>query len=410
MAKSRRTKSTVFDTITLEGGLISSAMLAQIADRKADHQAEADYSVPKGLTLRDETARYFRIAAALYRDFTASPTPSAEATIAFTQDLLSQVLGFSDLERRGTCDGVQLSAKKGRVPVVVVPPSDDLDHASAWLTGEGRRRSAASALQDWLNHHEDALWGLSTNGELLRLMRDNASLTRPAYVEVNLREIFEGENFADFAASWLLLHSTRFGTPGSQVTDCHLERWREAGAKEGLVARDRLRDGVESALLALGNGFLAHPDNAALRDRLANGQLALPVFFGQLLRLVYRLIFLLVAEDRGLLHAPDADPAAAKLYAEGYSVAALRERALRRTAWDRHYDRWEGLLITFRSLADGQSKLGLPALGGLFENIVPDLEAARLSNKALMEAIYRLAWLKDGVNLVPVNWRDMGRR
>ena len=251
------------------------------------------------------------------------------------------------------------------------------------------------------------LWGLSTNGELLRLMRDNASLTRPAYVEVNLREIFEGENFADFAAAWLLLHSTRFGTPGSQVTDCDLERWREAGAKEGLVARDRLRDGVESALLALGNGFLAHRDNAALRDRLANGELALPVFFGQLLRLVYRLIFLLVADDRGLLHAPDADTAAAKLYAEGYSVAALRERALRRTAWDRHYDRWEGLLITFRSLADGQPKLGLPALGGLFENIVPDLEAACLSNKALMEAIYRLAWLKDGVNLVPVNWRDM---
>ena len=43
MARSRRTKSTVFDTITLEGGLISSAMLAQIADRKAGNQAEADY-------------------------------------------------------------------------------------------------------------------------------------------------------------------------------------------------------------------------------------------------------------------------------------------------------------------------------------------------------------------------------
>ncbi len=140
MARSRRTKSTVFDTITLEGGLISSAMLAQIADRKAGNQAEADYSVPKGLTLRDETARYFRIAAALYRDFTASPTPSAEATITFTHDLLSQVLGFSDIER---C-GLQLSAKKGRVPVVVVPPADDLDHASTYLTGDGRRRSAAS--------------------------------------------------------------------------------------------------------------------------------------------------------------------------------------------------------------------------------------------------------------------------
>jgi hypothetical protein len=407
MAKSRRTRSTIFDTITLEGGLISSAMLAQIAERKAGNQGEADYGVPKGLTLRDEIARYYRIAAALFRDFAASPSPSPEATIGFAQDLLSQVLGFSDLEKLSTRDRGSLSAMKGRTPVVVVPRADDLDHASAWLTGDGRRRSAASALQDWLNHREEALWGVCTNGDLVRLMRDNASLTRPTFVEVNLREIFEGENFADFAAAWLLLHATRFGAPGTPVTDAHLERWREAGSKEGVVARDRLRDGVETSLLALGNGFLAHPDNAGLHTRLANGDLPLPVFFGQLLRLVYRLIFLLVAEDRGLLHPPDADPKACKLYAEGYSAAALRERALRRTAWDRHYDRWEGLLITFQSLANGEPKLGIPALGGLFDNVVPDLQAARLANRALMEAVYRLAWLKDGANLVPVNWRDM---
>jgi len=407
MAKPRRPKSTVFDTITLEGGLISSAMLAQIADRKAGSQSEADYGVPKGLTLRDEIARYYRIAGALFRDLSASPNASPEATIGFTRDLLSQVLGFSDLERRNAIEGVPLSAKQVRVPVAVVPPSDDLDHASAYLSGGGRRRSAASALQDWLNHHEESLWGICTNGETLRLMRDNPCLTRPAYVEVNLREIFEGEDFADFAAAWLLLHSSRFGVPGTPVTDCHLEQWREAGAKEGVAARERLRDGVKEALQVLGNGFLAHPDNADLRTRLANGALALPVFFGQLLRLIYRLIFLLVAEDRELLYPPDADAQARKLYAEGYSAAALRDRALRRTAWDRHYDRWEGLLITFQSLAKGQPKLGLPALGGLFDNIIPDLEAVRLSNKALMEAVYRLAWLKEGTNVVPVNWRDM---
>jgi hypothetical protein len=382
-------------------------MLAQIADRKAGSQTEADYVIPKGLAARDEIARYFRIAAALFKDFNASPNPSAESTVEFTQTLLRDVFGFSDIEKQGGNEGVVLSAKQSRVPVVVVPPADGLDRASAYLTGDGRRRSASSALQDWLNHHENALWGFCTNGEILRLMRDNASLTRPAYVEVNLSEIFEGENFADFAAAWLLLHATRFGGAGALITDCHLERYREAGAKEGIVARDRLRDGVEAALLALGNGFLGHPDNADLRGRIAKGELLLPVFFGQLLHLVYRMIFLLVAEDRGLLHSPDSSPAASKLYAEGYSLAALRERSVRRTAWDRHYDRWEGLLITFQSLANGQAKLGLPALGGLFDNIVPDLEASRLPNKALMEAVYRLAWLKDDANLVPVNWRDM---
>ena len=145
-----------------------------------------------------------------------------------------------------------------------------------------------------------------------------------------------------------------------------------------------------------------------MRERLRTGALPLPDFFGQLLRLVYRLIFLLAAEDRNLLHAPEAPAAARKLYADGYSVGALRDRAVRRAAWDRHHDRWEGLLITFAALARGEPRLGLPALDGLFAHgTIPDLDTAKLANRSLMEAIYRLAWLKEDSGLVPVNWRDM---
>ena len=161
-------------------------------------------------------------------------------------------------------------------------------------------------------------------------------------------------------------------------------------------------------MLSVGTGFLSHAENAILRERLSTGALPLTGFFGQLLRLVYRLIFLLAAEDRNLLHAPDASVAARKLYAEGYSVGSLRDRAVRRAAWDRHHDRWEGLLITFEALARGESRLGLPALEGLFaRGSIPDLEAAKLANRKLMEAIYRLAWLKEDSGIIPVNWRDM---
>src|SRR5262249_55170082 len=81
---------------------------------------------------------------------------------------------------------------------------------------------------------------------------------------------------------------------------------------------------------------------------------------------------------------------------------------VRRAAWDRHHDRWEGLLITFVALERGERRLGLPALDGLFApGTLPDLEMARLGNRHLMEAIYRLAWLKNDSGLVPVNWRDM---
>jgi hypothetical protein len=414
MARIRKSVSALFDAITLEGGLISPAMLTRIAARNAGGQSEADYGVPKGLTLRDEIARYFRIGQAQFKELFASPTPSRNATIGFVDSLLRDVFGFSDVRHVGTRNldehdfVVTLEGHGGRVPIVVVPPSDDLDRASVHLPSEGRRRSAASSVQDWLNANPDALWGFCCNGERIRLVRDNASLTRPAYVEANLRQLFEGEDFADFAALWLLIHTTRFGAQGSIVSDCALEHWHDAGGKEGLVARDRLRDGVEAALLALGNGFLSHPDNGALRDRLAKGELPLPEFFGQLLRLVYRLIFLLAAEDRGLLHPPGVSTAVRKLYADGYSLGNLRDRAVRRTAWDRNRDRWEGLLITFMALANGEPRLGLPALGGLFAlDVISDLERLYLSNRALMEAIYRLAWLKDDSILTPVNWRDM---
>ncbi len=124
---------------------------------------------------------------------------------------------------------------------------------------------------------------------------------------------------------------------------------------------------------------------------------------------IYRLIFIFAAEDRGLLHPAGTSDQARRVYAEGYSLARLRERSMRRTAWDRHADSWEGLKATFRALMRGQEQLGLPALGGLFAHgVVPDLENARIENRRLLAAIWRLAWLRpEGQPLTRVNWRDM---
>lgn len=411
MARQRKSSTLTFDALTVEGSLIAPAMLARIAAQKAEEQKPADYRVLKGLALRDEIARYFRVGQALFLELMATPSPSTSATIKFTEELLRDVFGFADIAKIGARTmgehvyAVTLEGLAGRVPVVVVPPSDDLDQASEHIPGGSRRQSAASATQDWLNANDDALWGICCNGVSLRLVRDNESLTRPAYIEADLRQMFENEAYADFSILWLLIHWTRFGSVGSPVTDCALERWRDAGAKEGVAARDRLRDGFEAALLALGTGFL---DDPALRARVQTGDLPLAEFFGQLLRLVYRMIFLLVAEDRNLLHPPLTAAPIRRLYSEGYSLASLRDRAVRRASWDTHQDRWQGLLIAFAALRRGQAKLGLPALGGLFgARQLNDLEAARLPNRALMQAIFRLAWLRDQDVLTPVNWRDM---
>ena len=398
--------------IALEGNLIAPATLAKVERLEADGQSEKDYDIKPGLTIRDEIPRAFRIGQALFSRFAAVEDPNVATAHRFVSILLRDVFGYHDLLPAGrrTQDGrdylVHFEAGEGRVPVIIVPPRDSIDRSSEALAFDDRKRSASTALQDWLNAEDDALWGLAANGEAIRLMRDNASLTRPAFVEANLKQIFETEDFSSFSALWLLIHRTRFGNKPSPVTDCALEQWRDTGSKEGAVARDRLRDGVEEALKAFGSGFLeANPE---IRQRLTEGDLKLTVFFNELLRIIYRLIFLMVAEDRNLLHDPEASGQVRQLYFEGYSLKRLRERSVRRSNWDKHRDLYEGLKIVFRSLATGETKLGLPALGGLFDQgLVPDLDVAALSNRALMEAVYRLAWLKERDVLVPINWREM---
>lgn len=403
MARKPVTDMSAWPSLTLEGNLIAPAMVANIDRRQASDQAEEDYRIRKGLTIREEISTSFRVGQSHFDAFTRLQNPSVEATRRFVRAFLAETFGFDDLV---PADGTLSFLAGGRVPIVVVPPFEEkLDRRSPTLSTD-RSRSPAFALQDYLNDHDDALWGLVTNGTVLRLMRDNASLTRPAYVEADLAQIFTNEDAASFAVLWSLIHRTRFGTAGAPATDCALERWRDAGSREGEAARDRLAAQVEVALRALGSGFLeANPD---LATRLKSGEIDLTEWFNELLRLVYRLIFLMVAEDRNLLHPETATQDARRLYREGYSLAALRASCVRAATWDKHHDRYEGVKIVFRALAHGQDALGLPALGGLFgHDKLPHLETARLRNRAFMEALYRLSWLSEKVGMTPVNWRAM---
>jgi len=63
---------------------------------------------------------------------------------------------------------------------------------------------------------------------------------------------------------------------------------------------------VQQAIEALGAGFLAHPANAALRESLRSGALSTQDYYREVLRWVYRMVLLCVAEERGLLtpHPP----------------------------------------------------------------------------------------------------------
>jgi hypothetical protein len=415
-----------FDTISIEGGLLAASWLSRVAQLKAPQQEAADYGVPKGIELRDEVGRAWRIAQAHWAEFEAGRRAQAEPEALsrrFVLALLREALGFTDLvEQRGP---VVLAERSwplaaidgaGRVPVAIVgAPSERstkksaLDDPQAHLGDRGRKRSAFGLVQEYLNASREALWGIASDGCTLRIVRDNASLTRPAWIEIDLARIFAEELYPDFTVTWLLLHRSRFGQAQREPASCPLEQWRSSAHDEGTQARDKLRVGFEEALRILGEGFLVHPANTSLRRALHDGTLSNKAYFGELLRLAYRLIFLLVLEERALLHRKGTPAEAEQRYAQGYSVRRLRDRAARRAAYDRHSDLWESLKIVVRGLCEGEEALGLPALGGLFaRTLCPTLDAASLSNRALLGALFKLCWLVEPSGLSRVNWKDMG--
>lgn len=422
MAANRKTKAReaqlAFEALSIEGGLLSPEWLSKVAQLQAGTQAEADYRIHKGLNLRDEIGRYWRIAQAHWADFKSCREAKADAKAVaerFVPALLRDAFGFTVLTPvqpvvlQERAYPIGHATHGGRVPIVVAAAGSGLDALSPAFGDGARRRSAFGLAQEYLNAQEDALWGIASDGVSLRIVRDNASLTRPAWIEADVQRIFTEDRYADFAALWLLCHETRFGREDQPVTECALEAWRSAGREEGTRAREHLRRGVQEALVALGQGFLSHIENTALRAELQNGTLPPKDYFNQLLRLVYRLIFLLTVEERGLLHPDGTSDATKALYDNGYSVCRLRERSVKRSAHDRFADLWDATKVVCRGLAAGEPRLGLPALAGIFATSqCPALDDAKLENRALLLAVFKLAWLREDGSLSRVNWRDMG--
>ena len=409
-----------YEAIEVVGSLLPTHVIASVGSGEATEQDDASYGVPKGRTLRDEIARYYQIASAHWRDFESTRRSRADASILFVQRLLRECFGFTAFELSdpkrvsGRLFPINLVAEGGRVPLVVAPCFSDesrkagIDRVSSEFGDNSRRRSATQLLQEYLNAEEQVLWGMASDGAFLRIMRDNPMLTRPAWIEVDLEKIFAEHLFADFSAVWLLMHSSRFGPQGASLSDCPLERWKQKSFADGVVAKEKLRDGVEEALAVLGRGFLQNRSNSDLRKRIELGDVSDQDYYEDLLRLVYRIIFLFVAEDRNLLHTPSAPRYAQDAYMRGYSISRLRDRCLHGMSYDHNSDLWEGAKTLFRALATDQPALGLVALGGLFDTKkLTILMESGIENSHFLTAIRCIAWCFNDGQLTRVNWRDM---
>jgi hypothetical protein len=408
-----------FTAIQTEGGLLPVALLERILARDPSLEGlnEPAYHLVE-VRLHEAITESWTRLGRVWTSFQGSLAQVGEKDPAtgLTRERwllpLFRELGYGQLQvaKPVTVDGKPYGVSHlwQHLPIHLVGWNVRLDERSPGVAGAART-TPHGLVQELLGRSKAHLWGVASNGRLLRLLRDNASLTRQAYVQFDLEAILRGELYADFAMLWLLLHESRI--EAERPERCWLERWTQEAHQQGLRVLERLRAKVQEAIEALGRGFLRHPRNEALREALRSGRLDGLTYYRQLLRLIYRMLFLFAAEDRGVLLDPEADKAARERYTLYYSTAILRELAgaFRGTP---HGDRWQGLRLIMRKLgADaGCPELGLAPFGSFLwaSEAIPDLDASELTNRDLLLAVRTLAWTEEARLRRPVDFRNLG--
>ncbi|MEU3179497.1 Eco57I restriction-modification methylase domain-containing protein [Streptomyces albidoflavus] len=418
---SATTRNQVFSAVHTVGGLLPADMLLRIADGKdVKGSAPADYQVIGARSVRDEAERHWDYLKSVWRELREklpvapdAETPADPTGLAVSQWLepLFAELGFGRLTPIGAT-GIPADSDPDRVFPISHRWNHALLHMTAWNADLDKRTGGAgtvppqSLVQECLNRTEAHLWGVLTNGRRLRILRDSSALATASYVEFDLEAIFDGELFSEFVLLYRLLHVSRFAVAeGAAPSACWLEKWRTEAIASGTRALDQLRKGVQEAITTLGTGFLRHPANTALRE-----DTDVKALHGALLRLVYRLLFVFVAEDRDVLHGKEATEQARERYASYFSSARLRAHARRRRG-TAHGDLYQALRIVLDALGDenGRPELGLPGLGGIFDETETDapLKGLSLSNEYLLTAVRHLSQVRDAGSR---RWRTVDYR
>src|SRR5690606_3743259 len=113
-------------------------------------------------------------------------------------------------------------------------------------------------------------------------------------------------------------------------------------------------------------GFLNHQANDQLRQDISQGNYTAEKMYQHLLRIVYRLLFLIVSEDRRLLTSN-------AVYTDHYSIARLRRLVQLPAAHTHDADLCHSLQVLWRLLSDDTAQkdgkalasvLDLPVLNG----------------------------------------------
>ena len=366
-----------YEAISWEGALLGPETIDKLSDENAIRgQKAGDFGLSG--KLRDEILSSWAEAKALWSLFqTRRAREDLKDQFGTSRTRQSWMIPFLALlgyelenaparEVAGKSFAISHRDAKRLAPVHIVGFTESLDKKREGAAGSRGRASPHSLVQEYINL-TDTLFALVTNGLSLRLLRDSSRLVKLSYLEFNLERIFEEDRYADFAVLFRLLHISRWPDSEENASECFLEEYHQDSLENGSRIREKLSDAVKNAIIFWADGLLNHPDNGAFRSAIATGSVDAREFYDALLTLVYRILFLLVIEERDLAHPAGATAEQKRIYRDFYSVSALRGRS--RLMWadeGRYGDYWRTLMDVFSLFEDAEraEKLGLKPLAG----------------------------------------------
>lgn len=409
-----------FPSIRIEGNIISQEILSKLEEGEYPGQLAKDFGFDAHAKVKDEIAfswatakDYWRIFQRKIERLPETATATSETRSDWMKPLL-ELLGYQIETSRAEIINEKSYAISHRVPpmdsfpIHIMGYRDDIDKKR---TEGGPRMSPHGLLQEYLNVSEH-LYGLVSNGRYLRLLRDSGRLVRLSFAEFDLQRMMEDDLYADFAIMFRLLHCSRMPKRKDAGDESLIERYHQDSLDAGSRIRERLSKAVEQSIISLGNGFLQHPQNHSLKASITSGTLRPETYFQQLLRLIYRFLFLMVTEERDLIY-PDVTNPKRELYYKFYSFERLRKLSEQRHYNDSRYDDlWEGLKITFRFFENKHfgEKIGiLPLDGDLFgSDALGEIANSRLMNDTLLQCIYNLnVFQNEQGQLIRVNYGSL---
>jgi len=250
-------------------------------------------------------------------------------------------------------------------------------------------------------------WGILTNGTRWRLYWAGARSISEEFLEIDLSRVLALESGGDLFADdttrdhWLRVFAVMFGREaflrdGADQRSFHDRARAEAAFYEERVAASLSKLVFESVFPNLTTAIASAAPDAPLTD-VRDAALVL----------LYRLLFLLYAEDRDLL--PVSDPRY-----DDYALRPLRLDVGRRVTSGDAFSTsaariWSHVSDLSRMIDKGDSSVGIPPYnGGLFTTGgTPLLTSARVPDSVMAPALDALSYERSSGERRYINYRDL---